>query len=85
MNIIGLGGGTKTRYLRQIISKEGVGIICIQETKTIAMADARFFSMWGDSNIGWLHNDGVNGAGSLLTMWHKDVFSCSNHVGNVSL
>ena len=34
----------------------------------------------GDSNVGWLHNEGVHDAGSMLTMWHKDAFSYNSHV-----
>ena len=30
--------------------------------------------------MGWLHNDGENGAGSLLTMWHKEVFFCQSQL-----
>ncbi|XP_068503620.1 uncharacterized protein [Phaseolus vulgaris] len=44
------------------------------------MSDAQCFSMWGDSNVGWLHNEGENGAGSLLTMWHKEVFLYQSHL-----
>jgi len=47
-----------------------------REKKTTILSDARCFSLWGDSNVGWIHNEGVNGVGSLLTMWHKDVFCC---------
>ena len=80
LNIRGLRGGTKLRYMRKLISKETAGFICIQETKTKTMSDAQCFSMWGDSNVGWLHNEGENGAGSLLTMWHKEVFLYQSHL-----
>ena len=26
------------------------------------------FSLWGNNNVGWIHNDGVNGAGTMLTI-----------------
>jgi len=38
------------------------------------------YSLWGENNIGWLHNEGVEGAGSMLTMWHKEAFSYVNHM-----
>jgi len=72
LNIRGLGGGVKARYLRRLL--------CLQETKTSSFTDARCYSLWGDSNIGWVLNEGINGAGSIVTMWHKEVFSYANHV-----
>jgi len=34
LNIRGMRGGTKARYLRQTIAGEGVEFVCIQETKS---------------------------------------------------
>jgi len=47
LNIRGLGGGTKARYMRHIISCEGAKFVCLEETKTIVFSDPRCFSMWG--------------------------------------
>jgi len=80
LDIRGLGGETKMRYVRNLISKEGAKLVCIQETKTNSMLDAKYFLLWGDSNIGWLHNEGVDKVGSMLTMWHKEVFNYDNHI-----
>ncbi|XP_068486483.1 uncharacterized protein [Phaseolus vulgaris] len=41
--------------------------------------DSRCFSLWGDNKVGWVHNDGVNGAGSTLSMWHKEAFHYVSH------
>jgi len=32
LNIRRLGGGTKARYLRHIVGKEGVEFLCLQES-----------------------------------------------------
>ena len=79
MNIRGLGGGTKVRYMRRCISFEKVEFVCLQETKTTVVTDTRCFSMCGDNKIGWIHNEGDNGNGSLLSMWHKEAFSYESH------
>jgi len=79
LNIRGVGGSTKARYLRKIIASEGANFVCIQETKLSTFTDARGFSLWRDNNVGWVHYRGDNGSGSLLTMWHKDVFSYESH------
>ena len=52
MNIRGLGGGIKVRYLRRCISSEEAEFVCLQETKTVEVTDARCFSLWGDNKIG---------------------------------
>jgi len=80
LNIRGLGGGTKTRYLRRIIASEGAKLVCLQETKTTVITYAKCFALWGDNKIGWIHNEGDNGGGSLLTMWHKDALCYESHV-----
>jgi len=79
-NIRGMGGNTKARYLRQIIGSKGAEFVCIQETKAKLFSDAKCFSLWGDNNIGWLHYEGDNGSGSLLSMWHKEAFSYISHL-----
>jgi len=76
----GLGGGTKTKYLRNIIGKEGAELVCIQKTKLVVMTDARCFFLWVENNIGWLHNKGAEGVGSILTMWHKEAFNYESHI-----
>jgi len=45
LDIRGLRGGTKLRYMRKLISKESARIICVQETKTKTTSDAQCFSM----------------------------------------
>jgi len=46
INIRGLGEGTKRRHMRNIITKEGAEVVCIQETKTKtnSLSDATCFS-----------------------------------------
>jgi len=34
----------------------------------------------GDNKIGWIHNEGDNEGGSLLSMWHKEAFCYKSHV-----
>ena len=80
LNIRGLGGGTKARYMRHVIGREEADFVCIQETKSKELSDARCFVIWGDNNVGWIHNKGDEGSGSLLSMWHKNVFEYESHV-----
>jgi len=80
LNIRELGGGVKAKYIRQIIAKEGADLLCLQEVKASTSLDSRCFSLWEDNKVDWIHNEGESGAGSLLTMWHKDVFGYERHM-----
>jgi len=55
LNIRGLGGSIKSRCLNQIIAREGVEFVCLQETKTTQISDARCFALWGNNKVGWVH------------------------------
>jgi len=55
-------------------------LLCLQETKALVFSDVIYFSLWGNNNVGWLHNTGLNGAGSLLIAWNKGAFIYENHV-----
>ena len=66
--------------MKHFIAKEGTEFLCLQETKASTLSDNKCFSLWRDSNVGWIHNEGVNGAGSILSMWHKEAFRYDKHV-----
>ncbi|XP_068498266.1 uncharacterized protein [Phaseolus vulgaris] len=74
------GGGTKARYLKHIIAREGAVFVCLQETKAVQFSDARCYSLWGDNKAGWVHYEGDNGGGSLLSLWHTDAFIYDSHI-----
>jgi len=79
-NIRGLGGGTKTRYLRHIIANEGADFVCLQETKVKTLSDAKCYSLWGVNKVGWIHYEGENGSGGMLSMWHQEAFIYETHL-----
>jgi len=79
LNIRCVGGSTKARYLRHVIACEGETFVCLQETKAKEFTEAKCFCIWGDNKIGWLHHEGVNGSGSLLSMWYEDAFRYDSH------
>jgi len=54
--------------------------VCLQETKLKVITKAKCYSVWGNNRIGWLHNEGENGCGSLLSMWNEEAFSYSSHM-----
>jgi len=75
-----LGGETKAKYVRNTIAHDNVEVVCLQETKSVEFSDTRCFSLWGSNEVGWIHNEGCRGAGSLLVMWNKQAFQYESHV-----
>jgi len=53
--------------------------VCLQETKTNQVSAARCYAIWGDNKVGWVHFEGENGGGCLLSMWHTDAFIYGSH------
>jgi len=51
LNVRGLGGSNKRRYLKELIFKEQVGMVCIQETKCSKFGEENCFNMWGSNEI----------------------------------
>ena len=47
INIRGIGGNIKRNYLRNLISKEEVDMVCIQETKCSQLSKESVFLLWG--------------------------------------
>ena len=74
MNIRGIGGSTKRTYLRDLIRKEEVGMVCLQETKCSEISKELCYYLWGSNEIEWLENGAVNNAGGIITMWRRSSF-----------
>jgi len=55
INIRGLGGVVKWKYLRDRISKENLGLLLVQETKLSNLGASKCYSLWGNNDISWVH------------------------------
>lgn len=51
LNIRGLGGNIKRRFLKDLIYKEQVRIVCIQETKCSEFDKENCFNLWDSNEI----------------------------------
>jgi len=47
LNVRGLGGDIKWKYIKELIGKEKPGIMCAQETKLISVSASKCFGLWG--------------------------------------
>ena len=79
-NVRGLGGKVKRRVIRQLIQKEEVDVVCIQESK-MAKLDRRVGrELWGDCEVEWREVEAINNAGGVLTLWGKRKFKVNDQV-----
>ena len=79
INIRGLGGGHKWKYLKEIIAREGVDMICIQETKLRVLQPSSCYNLWADNNIEWVNKPATCSYGGILTIWHKNKLKSVKH------
>jgi len=66
LNIRGIGGPAKWRYVREIISKNGVGMVCIHETKVGTINREKCSAIWGDDEYEWIDSPVENSGGESL-------------------
>jgi len=78
LNIRGLGGSLKRKYIRDLISKEQVDMICLQETKCTEISKENGFLLWGSNDIGWIEVGASNNARGIITMWRNSRFQLVN-------
>jgi len=77
INIRGLGGDVKRKYLRELVSKEDPGLLLVQETKLTKLDDSKCYSLWGSNDISWIHRGADKEGGGILTLWDNKKFTCS--------
>jgi len=65
LNIRGARGTIKRNYVRDLISREQVDMVCL---------------LWGTNEVDWVENKAINKAGGVLTMWSKKSFQLSSFV-----
>jgi len=80
LNIRGIGGPAKWRYGKEIISKNEVGMVCIQETKVGTINREKCFAIWGDDEYKWIDSPAENSGGGILTIWGKNKFKCEKSI-----
>jgi len=74
MNIRGVEGKNKKKYLCELILKEQVDVVCLQETKSKELRMEGIYKMWGTNEVEWVENGNVNNARGVITMWRENCF-----------
>jgi len=68
INARGFGSPVKWRYIKDIIRKEGIRMVCLQEVRMVNFNFNKCCQLWGDNDIDYLYSEPCNGAGGILTI-----------------
>lgn len=74
INIRGLGGRIKKREIRELVEKEKVEFMCIQETKMSSIDQRLACVLWGNIECDWIFSGSDGISGGLCCLWDKSVF-----------
>ncbi|XP_057449057.1 uncharacterized protein LOC130740454 [Lotus japonicus] len=81
-NSRGLGSCVKLRAIRELVRKERIEMLLIQESKC-ELVDLRLCrSLWGAADYEWVFKPSANSSGGLITIWQSNKFTLlDSHVG----
>ena len=66
----------KWKYIKELIHKEKIGVLCVHETKLVSLNVSKCFNIWGSNDISWVHR-GIDREGvRIVTMWDNKIFNC---------
>ncbi|GKV04880.1 hypothetical protein SLEP1_g16977 [Rubroshorea leprosula] len=75
VNIRGLGGEGKKRGIRELVEKEKVEFLSIQESKLEEVDYQTCRNIWGGDNFDWVSKPSRGSAGGLICIWNCDIMS----------
>ncbi|KAG5017276.1 hypothetical protein JHK85_023412 [Glycine max] len=78
-NVRGLGKSIKWKFIRNLERKEGVQLLCLQETKKEAVSRELCIALWGNCDVQWFFSPSIGAAGGLLCLWDSNSFSLSSY------
>ncbi|GKU90659.1 hypothetical protein SLEP1_g4626 [Rubroshorea leprosula] len=65
--------GRKKRHLRELVKKEKVDFLAIQETKLGGLDNRISRSVWGTDEVDWVAKDAVGMSGGIACFWNSKV------------
>jgi exonuclease III len=71
-NVRGLGGRVKRRKVRELVRRNKIELLAIQETKLESVDNGMCRRLWGDDKVAWSCNPALGRSGGLLTLWDGD-------------
>src|ERR1044072_6667263 len=88
MNVRVVGSSIKQLAVRNLVTKNKVDLVCLQETKLQDVDVNCCRRISGDASFGWEFSPAVNRGGGLLCIWRYDfwtVSSCSKGQGIICI
>ena len=76
MNLRGLRGRIKRKYLSDLIRSEQVGMVCLHETTCSEFGKENCYLLWGSNDIAWVQNGASNNAGDHYDVEKELYFKC---------
>jgi hypothetical protein len=70
-NIRGLGGLSKRKKVRDLVSHNNVDFLALQETKMETVTNAFCYSLWGNDDCEWAFLPSIGNSGGILSIWRK--------------
>jgi hypothetical protein len=67
-NIRGLGGAVKRNSIKELLRKENVDFLALQETKLESISDSVCYGLWGDEDCQWVSLPSVGNSGGILSI-----------------
>jgi mannosylglycoprotein endo-beta-mannosidase len=64
-NVRGLGSRVKRVKIREVVRRENIDFLAIQETKMESIPDAMVFGLWGSNDCGWCLLPAVGNSGGI--------------------
>jgi hypothetical protein len=74
-NVRGLGGSIKKRKVRDLVFKNQIDFLAIQETKLETVSDSLCYSLWGSQDCCWAYLPSIGSSGGILSVWRKSMSS----------
>ncbi|GLT59680.1 hypothetical protein SLA2020_324870 [Shorea laevis] len=79
-NVRGFGGGGKKREVREMIAKERLDVVFIQETKIDVLEERISRAIWGRGDFDWVMKSAIGSSGGILCLWNQNSIKAQNKV-----
>lgn len=68
----------KWSFIKNIILKDNIQFVCLQETKNETCNKEMCQAIWSDCEMKWVMQPSINVVGGLLYLWSEDFFTLHN-------
>lgn len=77
LNIRGFGGVLKVNELKNLLRRESVDFLSLQETVLVDNAESIVRLIWTHDEYGFIHSPASGRSGGLLCIWTKSILKPS--------